>query len=52
MAATRTLFAVLLASFLGSIALSACNTMEGLGQDIEAGGENLQDSAEKTKKKM
>jgi len=52
MAPIRTLMAVVLASFLGSIALSACNTMEGLGQDIEAGGENLQDSAAKTKKKL
>ena len=32
--------------------LAACNTMEGLGQDIESGGENLQDSAQDTKKKM
>lgn len=52
MAPIRTLMAVLLASFLGSLALSACNTMEGLGQDIEAGGENLQQSATDTKKKM
>ena len=26
-------------------ALSACNTMQGLGKDIERGGEKLQNSA-------
>jgi len=24
---------------------AACNTMEGFGQDVEEGGENLQDAA-------
>jgi entericidin B len=52
MASFRTLIAMLVASFLGATALSACNTMEGLGQDIEAGGENLQQSATETKRKM
>jgi predicted small secreted protein len=27
--------------------LAGCNTMEGVGKDIERGGENLQDSANK-----
>ncbi len=29
--------------------LSACNTMEGLGQDIQKGGEKLEKSADKNK---
>jgi predicted small secreted protein len=28
-------------------ALAGCNTVEGVGKDIERGGEQLQDSAEK-----
>ncbi len=28
------------------IALAACETVEGLGEDIETGGEALQDSAD------
>jgi predicted small secreted protein len=31
-------------------ALGGCNTMQGLGQDIERGGEKLQGAAEKAKK--
>ena len=34
------------------LALSACNTMEGLGQDIGAGGNNLAGAAEETKVQM
>lgn len=29
--------------------LAACNTMEGAGQDIQKGGEKLENSAEKHK---
>ena len=29
------------------VALAGCNTMEGLGEDIEKGGEKLQGAAEK-----
>jgi entericidin B len=32
-----------------STSLVACNTMEGLGQDIQHGGENLENSADKNK---
>ena len=32
--------------------LAGCNTMAGMGKDIERGGEKLQDSAESTKQKM
>ena len=31
---------------------TACNTVHGLGQDIERGGEKTQDAADAVKKKM
>lgn len=30
-------------------ALSACNTMEGLGQDMQKGGQKVEDAAERNK---
>jgi predicted small secreted protein len=33
------------AAIAGLILLAGCNTMEGLGQDIERGGEKIQDKA-------
>jgi predicted small secreted protein len=41
---TRIVYAVLL-----TMALAACNTMSGLGEDIQRGGQKLEDSAEKRK---
>ena len=35
-------FAVIVMLMAGVLALSACNTMKGLGQDIEKGGEAIQ----------
>lgn len=32
--------------------LAGCNTMQGLGKDIERGGEKLQDSAHDAKQRM
>lgn len=32
-----------------TISLAACNTIEGAGQDIEAGGEAIEESASETK---
>ncbi len=32
--------------------LAGCNTMRGLGQDVERGGERVQDAATNTQKKM
>lgn len=32
--------------------LSACNTIQGMGKDVERGGEKVQDAAERTKQKM
>ena len=39
----RILAGLMLLGFLG--ALAGCNTMHGLGQDIERGGEKIQDKS-------
>lgn len=31
------------------LSITACNTMEGMGEDIQKGGENLEDAAQKHK---
>ena len=36
---------------LVTMALAACNTMSGLGEDIQRGGQKLENSAEKNKNK-
>lgn len=36
---------LVVAGVCGLVALSACNTVEGMGKDIERGGEKLQDAA-------
>ena len=38
----RTLFTLIVA-----LALGGCNTMEGLGKDIQKGGEKIEDAAKK-----
>lgn len=45
---TERLLTLGLAAFLGLVGLSltACNTTEGVGQDIEAAGEGIQDAAD------
>jgi len=42
----------LLSTLLFSIGLSACNTMQGLGKDVEAGGEKLEGSAARQQDQM
>lgn len=37
---------ITLLALLMTVVLSGCNTMQGLGKDIERGGEKLQNSAE------
>jgi predicted small secreted protein len=32
--------------------ISACNTMEGAGKDVSAGGKKVQEEAKETKQKM
>ena len=37
---------------LSILALTGCNTMAGIGKDVESGGQKIQDAAESTKSKM
>lgn len=37
----------LIAMLLGAFFLAGCNTMSGLGQDVQEGGKKLETSAEK-----
>jgi entericidin B len=46
---TRLMALLTLILFAG---LTGCNTMEGVGKDIERGGEKLQGTAQDTKQKM
>jgi len=43
---------LLSAALAAMFALGACNTIEGVGKDVERGGEKLQDASQDTKKKM
>jgi len=43
-------FAVVL-GLLSAFFLSACNTMKGAGQDIQSGGEKLENKAEEVQKR-
>ncbi|MFW0777447.1 MAG: entericidin A/B family lipoprotein [Rickettsiales bacterium] len=47
----RTVFSAILLMF-AIPALSACNTVKGIGEDVEAAGEAITDTSEKTKEKM
>lgn len=45
--------ALIIASSLAGILNSfACNTIHGLGEDIERGGEKTQDAADKVKRRL
>lgn len=46
----KKLIAVLSLLVMG--ALAGCNTLEGMGKDIERGGEKLQGAAQDTRQKM
>lgn len=35
---------------MGYLGLAACNTMEGLGEDVQKGGEKLENAADKNNK--
>ncbi len=41
-----------LATLLIPLLLAGCNTVEGLGKDVESGGEEIQDASEHVKDKM
>mgnify|MGYP006297985731 CR=1 FL=1 len=43
----RTFVATLAAVALAAAALAGCNTMRGLGKDIERGGEKIQEMSDK-----
>ena len=43
---------ILACSLAGSLSLVACNTIHGVGEDIERGGEKTQDAADKVKRRM
>jgi len=45
----KTLFTLIAASFLAA-SLSACNTIQGAGKDVEKGGEKIQKEAVEHKK--
>lgn len=42
-------YAILTTAFILAAALNACNTVEGVGADVKAGGSKLEESAEKNK---
>ena len=44
------IFGILIAGMV--LALYGCNTVEGMGKDVERGGEKIQSGAEKAKAKM
>lgn len=41
---------VLLTALVSSVALTACNTMKGVGQDVESAGDAIKDSAQEHKR--
>ena len=42
----------IIALILLGITLAGCNTMAGMGRDVERGGEKLQDQARETQRQM
>jgi predicted small secreted protein len=44
------ILAALAASLTASLAVSACNTVSGAGQDVKAAGEAVSDTAEDAKR--
>jgi len=40
---------VIALALAGTLALGACNTMEGVGQDVQSGGSALEDTARDAK---
>lgn len=47
----KTAFLALLLGF-SALLVAGCNTTRGLGQDVEATGEAIEEAAEKTKEKL
>lgn len=42
-------YVILTVAFLSAASLNACNTFEGIGQDVSAGGEKLEKTADQNK---
>ena len=40
------------AAVLTALTLSACNTMTGVGKDVEAGGKKVQEESKEAQRKM
>ncbi len=40
------------AALLTTVVLTGCNTVKGLGEDVQRGGEKVSQSAEQTQQKM
>jgi predicted small secreted protein len=45
----KRMFALLMLVALSSVSLTACNTMSGMGKDIEAAGDKIDDKAQDCK---
>lgn len=45
---TKAVLLVLMAGY-GAVGLAACNTVEGAGQDIQKGGQKIEDTARDAK---
>jgi entericidin B len=43
---------IMLVLVVGVLLVAGCNTIHGLGKDIERGGEKTQDAADAVKKKL
>jgi predicted small secreted protein len=50
MTMTKKLVMLLAALLCGSVPLTACNTIQGAGRDVERAGEKLQQEAQEHKK--
>ncbi|MDH5209299.1 MAG: entericidin A/B family lipoprotein [Burkholderiaceae bacterium] len=48
----KRLFVVIVAVLVGGFAIAGCNTIAGMGKDIEAAGGAVDKAATDTKKKM
>lgn len=43
---------ILTLGVLGVLSVSACNTVQGVGKDVESGGEAITDTAKEVQKKL
>ncbi len=41
---------IILSALMFSVSLSACNTVKGFGQDVERGGEKVQETSDNVRK--